>query len=76
MSQRNGTFYFGLVLCALLAPAGGCGEEDVVPGRCTRGVVAGGDLDVDGGVLRDRATIERRSLDRREIDQCRVMSKR
>lgn len=32
MSQRNGTFYFGLVLCALLAPAGGCGEEDVVPG--------------------------------------------
>ncbi len=32
MSQSNGKFYFGLVLAALLAPAGGCGEEDVVPG--------------------------------------------
>jgi len=32
MRHRDGKFYFGLVLAALLAPAGGCEEDPIAPG--------------------------------------------
>lgn len=44
MSQRKGNFYFGVVLAALLAPAGGCGEEDTFPSDMGTGDMGTSDL--------------------------------